>query len=166
MKKIIIVCVILFIANVGCKKTNIDGGGLCACSPVTAPELNLVIKNTAGDDLLNDKTAGAYSKDKIELFRKDGNGNIVPLNFSIRPPFSYGNEKFNFNLLTVPSISYLQTSDNNIVYLKLGEGKLHELSLQLNQGKYDLEKLLIDNKAAAKDTGNVAKYASIFYLTE
>jgi hypothetical protein len=166
MKKFTIVCIILFIAGVGCKKTNIDGGGLCACSPKVEPELSLVIKNNAGDDLLNDKTAGAYSKDKIELFRKDGDGKIIPINFSIRPPFSYGDEKFNFNLLYTSGISYLQKPADNIIYLKLGEGKLYELNVQLNKGKYAIEKLLIDNKEAEKDKGNVAKYAAIFYLTE
>lgn len=163
MKKIIIVCVILFIANVACKKTNIDGGGLCACSPMRSPELNLVIKNNAGDDLLNSQTTGAYSKDKIELFKKDGNGNAIPINFGIRPPFSNGNEKFNFNFLSASGITYSQTANDNIIYLKLGEGKLHELALQVSQEGL---KLSIDKIEAKKDTSNVARYAYIFYLTE
>jgi hypothetical protein len=60
----------------------------------------------------------------------------------------------------------LQKPADNIIYLKLGEGKLYELNVQLNKGKYAIEKLLIDNKEAEKDKGNVAKYAAIFYLTE
>jgi hypothetical protein len=166
MKKTIIVCAILFIANVGCKKTNVDGGRLCACSPVRVPQLNLVIKNNAGDDLLNNKTSGAYSKDKIELFKKDANGNVIPIAFNIMPPFSFADEKFSFSFLHSAAISYLQTANDNIIYLKLGEGKLHELNVQLNQGKYGVEKLLIDNKAAVKDTSNLTKYESVFYLTE
>jgi hypothetical protein len=68
--------------------------------------------------------------------------------------------------LYTAGIGYLQKSVDSIIYLKLGEGKLYELNLQLNQGKYSIEKLLIDNKVAEKDTSNVAKYATIFYLTE
>jgi hypothetical protein len=45
-----------------------------------------------------------------------------------------------------------------MMYLKLGE-KLYELSLQLNRGKYSVEKLLIDKKEAERDK---FKYAPIF----
>lgn len=165
MKKFLFVCAILFIANLGCKKTNIDGGGLCACSPARAPELNLVVKSKTGGDLLDEKIAGAYSKDKIKLYQKSADGKETPVNFSIRPPFSYDNEKFNFNMIFV-SLNFLRNSTNTKFYLKLGDDKLYELSLSLNDGKYDLSKLLIDNKEIEKDKGSVSKYVTIFYLTE
>lgn len=166
MKKILLVCVVLFITSVACKKENIGGGGLCACSPITGPELNLVIKNNAGDDLLSDKTVGYYSKDKIQLFRKDENGKVIPIDFAIRPPFSYGDEKFMYNSLFAAANIFLKKDNNNIIYLKLGEGKIYELKLSFNQQKYDVDKLLIDNKEAEKAQGNVVKYVTIFYLTE
>jgi hypothetical protein len=169
MKKFLIVCLILFIASVGCKKSNIEGGGgLCACSPIMLPELRLVVKNSTGEDLLNEKTTGAFTKENIQLYRKDNAGQVIPVAFYIRPPFTYGNEKFNFNQLTVQDISYLQdATNNNALYLKLGSGELHELNMELNTGKHGVEKLLIDKIEAEKDKGTVAQYGgNIFYLTE
>jgi len=163
MKKFLFVCAVLFIGSVGCKKMNIDGNGLCACSPITQPELTLVIKNAAGDDLLNDKTTGAFTKEKVELYTKDGAGKVIPVTFSIRPPFSYGDEKFNFYQLNF-GLGFMQNK-NSILYLKLGEGKVFELTFELNEGSYALSKLLIDQKEAQKDLGTVLKYKSIFYFT-
>lgn len=167
MKKFVLVCIVLFIANIGCKKSNIGGGGLCACSPIiVGPELYLVIKNNAGEDLLNTKTTGAYTKDKIELYRKDETGKVLPIAFFIRLPFDYGNEKFAFNQLYVGGVGNTQKSPDNTLFLKLGDNKLYQLNLTLNQGLYKVEKVLIDNKEAEKDNGTVAKYLPIFYLTE
>jgi hypothetical protein len=165
MKKFLFVCAILFIANLGCKKNNIGGGGLCACSPITEPELKLVIKSSTGADLLNDKIAGAYSKDEIKVFQKSADGTETPVNFSIRPPFSYGEEKFNFNSLFV-GLNFLRNSKDTKILLKLGDSKPYELSFALNEGMYDINKLLIDDKEAESDNGTVSKYLRIFYLTE
>jgi|GEM_PF-698799 len=166
MKKFILVCAILFIANAGCKKMNVDGGGgLCGCSPArTGPQLNLVIKNAAGDDLLDNKSAGAYTKDKIELFRKDADGKVIPILFAIRPPFSYGDEKFKFNQLTTFEMSHIKSSSNNVIYLKLAD-KTYELTLQTKENPYLLDRVLIDQKEAERDSGTVAKYTVIFYLS-
>lgn len=163
MKKFLFVCAVLFIGSVGCKKMNIDGNGLCACSPISQPELTLVIKNAAGDDLLNDKTSGAYTKEKIELYTKDEAGKVIPISFSIRQPFNYGDEKFNFYQLN-SGIGFIQKKSST-VYLKLGDSKVYELNIELNEGSYLLNKLLIDQKEAQKDLGTVLKYKSIFYFT-
>jgi len=164
MKKILLISMVLFVASVACKKENVGGGGLCACSPVQVPSLNLVIKNSAGTDLLSDKTTGYYNKSKIEVNRRDAAGKVTAVDFAIRPPFAYGNEKFMYNQLYIP-VSFLQTTDN-LIYLKLGNGKTYKLKIVLNQDKYTLNKLLIDDQEAVKDNGNVAKYATVFYLTE
>jgi len=166
MKKVLFVCLILFIAGIACKKEDIGGGGLCACSPITGPQLDLVIKNTAGDDLLDPKIAGAYSKDKIQLYRKYANGKVVPVDFTIRPTFLYNTEKFNYQTLHAEAYSALQASADNIMYLNLGGDKIYELKLILTQQKYNLDRLLIDNQDAEKDKSNVAKYVTIFYLTK
>ncbi|ETZ21826.1 hypothetical protein [Pedobacter sp. V48] len=164
MKKFLFVCAILFIANLGCKKNNLGGGGLCACSPERGPELNLVVKSSTGTDLLDEKITGAYSKDKIKVFQKTADGKETPVVFAVRPPFSYGDEKFNFNTIYV-SLNFLRTSTNDKFYLKLGDDKIYELSLSLNESKYDLSKLLIDNKEIEKDKSNIANYVTVFYLT-
>jgi hypothetical protein len=157
---------LLFIFNVGCKKENVGGGGLCACSPVRGPELNLVIKNSEGDDLLSDKTVGSFTKDNIGVYRTDADNKVIPIDFAIRPAFSYGDEKFNFNSLHVGNLFFLQKTTAGIIYLQLGNKEIIELHLQLNEGKYTVEKLLIGHEEAVKDTGTVSKYADIFYLTE
>ncbi|MFD0750145.1 hypothetical protein ACFQZS_08335 [Mucilaginibacter calamicampi] len=165
MKKFLIACFIIFIAGVGCKKTNIDGGGLCGCSPIQQPELMLVIKNAAGADLLSDKNAAAYAKSDIQLFKKDANGNATQLAFYIRPPFSYGNENFAFNTLYTAGINTVKQSGESI-YLKLGNEPVYELKLQFNTTQPQIDKLFINNSEADKDNGTVGKYADIFYLTK
>lgn len=165
MKKFLFVCAIIFIANLGCKKNNIGGGGLCACSPIVEPELHLVVKNKAGNDLLSDKIAGAYSKEDIKVFQKTPDGKETPVNFTVRPPFSYGDEKFNFSSLMV-GLNFLRNSAGSKILLKLGDSKSYELSFALNEGMYDINKLLIDNKEAEKDNGKVSTFVRIFYLTE
>jgi hypothetical protein len=165
IKKFMIVCIILFIAGVGCKKANIDGGGLCGCSFAVSPDFHLVIKNQAGEDLLSETKTGAYTKSNIELFRKDDEGRSIPVNFSIRPPFSYGNEKFKYYQLYAMTLTFLQKTGTGVLYLKLDK-KIYELSLELNQGKYQVERMLIDKKAAEKELGTMANFASVFYLVE
>lgn len=165
MKKFILICAILFVVNVGCKKMNVGGEGLCACSPITGPELNLVVQNAAGLDLLASTNTGSYTKEKIELYRKDSEGKVVPLNFGIRSPFSYGDEKFSKNFLFSNDLRSTSTNGSSILFLKLGD-KVYELNLVFNKEKFDVDRLLIDNKEVEKDKGTVSNYLSIFYLTE
>ena len=160
MKKFLIALTVLFIVNVGCKKENIGGGRLCGCSPVVGPELNLTIKTSAGADLLSSQTIGAYTKDKISLFRKDADGKEIVVGFDIRPPFDYGNNKFTFNSLHV-YLSGITPADP--LYLKLGS-KVYTLNIQV--ATYMLDKLLIDSKEAEKDKTTLANYMTMFYLTE
>jgi len=165
MKKFLFVCLVIFIAGVGCKKTNIDGGGLCGCSPIQTPELMLVIKNGTGTDLLNDKNVGAYTKNDIQLYKKDASGNPVQFSFSIRPPFSYGNEKFDFNTLYTQGVSAIKQSGESI-YLKLGSEPAYELKVQFNATQPKIDKLLINNTEAQKGNGTIANYVDVFYLTK
>jgi hypothetical protein len=159
MKKFILVILAIFIAGAACKKP------LCGCSPMQQPELMLVIKNAAGSDLLNDKNTGAYAKSNIQLFKKDASGNAVQLGFNIRPPFSYGNENFNFNTLFATGLSGIKQSGESI-YLKLGNDPAYELKIQFSNTLPKLDKLFINNNEAEKDNGTVLKYMDIFYLTK
>lgn len=163
MKKFILALVVLFAVNIGCKKASNNGGNICACSPIIGPSIHLVIKNSAGQDLLDEKTVGGFTKDKIDLYRKDAAGNIVKMYFGIQPPFQYGDQKFAFYQLVTSDISYLQSA-NNTAYLKLDD-KLYELSIQLGTSSSRVEKVFIDKKETDKDTGAVNNYVSIFYFT-
>lgn len=162
MKKILIILAVLFIANLGCKKIDEDnGGGLCACSPVAYPYMSLVVKNTSGDDLLNSTTANFFSKDQVQLFSKDINGVIKQINFAIRPPFSYGSQKFNFNQIFSEDIVVAAKTTNQTLYLKLGNAEPKELSLTVGNSK--VEKLFIDKKEMPIDVA-LSAYNLIFYL--
>lgn len=163
MKKTLFALVILFIANIACKKITNDGN-TCACSPMRGPELYLSVKSSAGVDLLNSKNTGAYTKDQIQFYQKDVTGKVTQLTFFIREPFSYGDNKFSNYSLYAP-VSFLQSISDNIVYLKLNQ-KEYKLNIQLAQTKADVDQLKIDDKTATKDTGNLSKYLNMFYLTE
>ncbi len=155
MKKILLVLLVIFIANLGCKKIN-EGGGLCACSPISYnPTLGLVIKDAAGTDILNPTTSGYLDKTQIQLYSKDINNVIKQINFDIRQPFTYTNSlKLDYYQLVSYEIALLSKSLDDVFYLKLGN-KLYELSLKINNNQ--VEKLLIDKievPKAFQTTGN------------
>jgi len=164
MKKILIVFVALFIINFGCKKIDENnGGGICACSPTKYPDLTLVVKNAAGDDLLNSVVTGAYTKDQIQLFSKNASGVVKHISFYLRPPFYYGNSKFKYNQIYSEEIVALSKVSGNTLYLKLGSAE--PLELNLTVGNFKVEKLLIDKKEAAVDNATLSAYLTVFYLT-
>ncbi len=166
MKKILIVLSLLFIINLGCKKENIGGGGLCACSPITPPPpLSLVIKNNADVDLLNPKTTGYFDKSQIQLYARDANNAIKQISFEIRQPFTYtANLKLDYYQLISSEIPYLAKSADQTFYLKLGDNMIYELNLKVTNNIVD--KLLIDKKEAPKEfqTGNNSYPDAIFRL--
>ncbi|RZL48518.1 MAG: hypothetical protein EOP00_09085 [Pedobacter sp.] len=164
MKKFLIAFVVVFIANLGCKK--IIEQPLCACSPVQTAYLNLVIKNAAGNDLLNNAVAGSFKKDDIQLYSKDVNGNITQLSFSIQPPLTFNNEKFNYYQLLSQEIAILAKSVDQTFYLKLGNQPSYTVNLQLTANLGRVEKVWIDKKEANKEIGKLATDLglSIFYL--
>jgi hypothetical protein len=165
MKKFLIVIMAIFIANLGCKKIN-DSDGLCACSPIHYPYLSLVVKNSADQDLLDTKTAGAFAKDKIQLYYKESNGNTKQIAFFIHPPFSYGTDQFKFSQLNSEEIVALSNNQVNTFFLKLGDNTPYELKLQFNTTKNRVEKLMVDNTEAVAETGKVTNYVdgNIFNL--
>lgn len=167
MKKIIIAFIVIFVANLGCKKmSNTDG--LCACSPISYPGISLVIKNAANLDLLNPANKEAYALSQIKLFQKDDKGVEKQVSFFLRPTFTYGisgSEKFNYYQLYSEEMIALARTKQPVFYLKLADGSPYELNLELKEGVADAGKLLIDKKEAPKETGELAKFnASIFYL--
>jgi hypothetical protein len=166
MKKFLIVLAIIIAANIGCKKIDIDGGGLCACSPISNPSFSLVIKNAAGADLLNSKTPGSFAINQIQLYQLESNGTKKNINFSIRPPFSYGTDQYVFYQIYSEQIVALATSATSNFYLKLGDNREYKLNLQFSTTSGKVEKLLIDDVQANIETGSVANYSysKIFFL--
>lgn len=164
MKKFLIVFLLIFIVNIGCKKIDLGGGGLCACSLMPQPILSLIIKNNANADLLNSATTGYFDKSKIEFYYKDANNLIKQLNFGISQPFTYTNDvKVTYYQLVSYEIGMLAKSIETF-YLKLGDGKIYELSLKVNNTV--IEKLLIDKVEISKEfpTINTSPISSIYTL--
>jgi len=165
MKKFLLALFIVFLANLGCKKLDKSDGGVCACSPAYEPTLVLVVKNAAGADMLNPATPGHFENNNIQLYSVEG-GIQKKLNFYVRTPFSYGNDKFNFYQLHSSEIIRQFATNNKEVYLKLGNNASMKVSLELiTDTKFEITKLLIDNKEATAEQGNVKAYVqNLFYL--
>jgi hypothetical protein len=163
MKKFIIAFIVVFVTNLGCKK--IIEQPLCACSPVVSPYLSLVITSANNEDLLDSKTNGALTKDQIQLYYKEANGTIKQIDFGIRQPFSFGSEQYKYFQLFSQQIGLLAKSVDDSFYLKLGNDKLYELNLKINNNR--VEKLFIDKKEAPFEHSTTTTYSyvnSIFLL--
>ena len=165
MKKFLLALVIVFLANLGCKKLDKSDGGLCACSPVYEPTLVLVVKNAAGADMLNPATTGHFENNNIQLYYVEG-GTQKKLNFYVRIPFSYGNDKFNYYQLHSSDIIRQSATNNKEIYLKLGSNEPMKVSLELaTDPKFEIKKLLLGNKEATAEQGSVKSYVqNMFYF--
>lgn len=157
MKKFSLILLIIFIANLGCKK--IGGGGLCACSPVEPLPSSIILKGNSGIDLLNPTTTGFYDKNQIQIYSKDVNNNIKNINVNINTPFNFVNDKITYYQLVSYELIALAKSIDNTFYLKLGSDKIYQLNLQVKNGV--IIKLLVDNVAALQE---YASLKSIYTL--
>ncbi len=162
MKKFLLAFAIIFVVNLSCKKEAL----LCGCSPVEAPSIYLSIKDATGKDLLNTANTGAFAQNDIQLFTLDANGNTKPVSFLIRPPFSYGNNKFEeYSIYSQQLFAMAQTS-NTVFYLKTGNRSSVELAFTIDQTTKKIEKLTVDKKEASRENGALASYLpALFYLT-
>lgn len=165
MKKFLIVILAIFLANLGCKKID-DGNRLCACSPVEEPALVLVIKNSEGVDLLNPINSGYFSNNQVQLYQRNENGSLKQITFYIRPPFSYGNEKFNYYSLGSSEIIRLTNSINQDSYLKLGNNKPIKINIERAENSFSLGKLLINGVEKGAETSAVSNYVRNIYYIE
>lgn len=165
MKKFLAILVVVFLANLGCKKLD-ENDRLCACSPIVEPTVILVVKNAAGADMLNPATNGYFANTAIQLYYQEANGSLKQLYFYVRPPFSYGNEKFNYFQLHSTEIIKNIVATNRSIYLKLGNNNPMKLDFEFKADqKYQLSKLLVDEKVAPAETGTVTGYVqNIFYI--
>ncbi len=158
MKKFLIILVGIIVVNLSCSKDK-----LCGCSPNYNPTLNLVVKNTIGDDLLSPTSSGYFSMAQIQLYYLGANGNQVPVRFSIRPKFSYGNNQFLYQTIFSEEIAGLAKGIDQSFFLKLGSNAPIELNLQVNNTTRRLDKLLI-NKLNSPADNALTSYVDIFYL--
>lgn len=165
MKKFLAVLTIVFLANLGCKKLDVNDG-LCACSPVVEPTIVLVVKNAAGADMLNPATNGYFTNSNIQLYYQENGGSLKQVTFYVRPSFTYGSDKFNdYQLHTTEILKHI-AANNRSFYLKLGSNNPLKLDFELQTNeKYKVVKLLVNDVEAQAETGAVATYVpNIFYV--
>lgn len=166
MKKFLVVCVLLFIVGVACKKEDVGGGGLCACTLAPAPTLQLAIKNSSGQDLLNTTVGGSYTAGQIQLFQKDNAGNAKQIQFRIKEPFNAGKEKFEYyQIESVEIISLASQKANQVFYLKLGNKEPLEITMSINQDKRMVGKLLVDKKEIPVANAYMANYINLYAIS-
>ncbi|MEJ5996192.1 hypothetical protein WG904_17315 [Pedobacter sp. Du54] len=165
MKKTIIILLALFTVNLACKKEDIGGGGLCACSYISYMGLNLSIKDAANQDLLNPATSNSFTANQIQLYKKAANGDKIAISFTIRPPFNYQNGKFEYFQIFSDEIGRITNSIHDTYYLKLGDHEPYVLNLGINTTNKKTDRLLIDSKEAQKENNLPSEYPfNIFYL--
>jgi len=164
MKKFILAFLVVFAANLGCKKLD-DGDKPCACSPISEPTLVLVLKNASGADVLNPVTSGYFSNNNIKLYYLEG-GVQKQLNFFVRPSFSYGAEKFDYYQLHSSEIIRQHVSGRKDFYLKLRDNEPKKINLEIATDKqFSIEKVLVDGMVATPEKGAVSSYVQhMFYV--
>lgn len=163
MKKIILAFLVVFVANLGCKKLD-EGDRLCGCSPVTEPPLTLVIKGANGVDILNPASANAFSSNDIKLYYLETNVQ-KQLTFYIRPNFTVDNNKFDYYQLNSSDIVRLATSSTKDFYLKLGQREPLKINIEKIKDSFKFTKLTVDGVEKLPETGAVSKYLpNIYYL--
>lgn len=164
MKKIILAFLVIFVANLGCKKLD-DGDKPCACSPVMEPPLTLIIKGANDVDMLNPNSANAFSSNDIKLYYLDTNGTQRQLTFYIKPNFTVDNNKFDFYQLHSSEIVRLATSLTKDFYLKLGQNEPFKINIEKNKDSFKLAKLTVNGVEKLPETGAISKYIpNIYYL--
>ncbi|MEE1944941.1 hypothetical protein VRU48_07480 [Pedobacter sp. KR3-3] len=166
MKKFLIVCFLLFTVSVACKKENVGGERLCACSVMAAPTLQLAVKGVDEKDLLNTAVSGSYQEGQIQLYQKDNAGNMKQIQFRIREPFNAGSEKFGYyQIESAQIIALVNQNANQVFYLKLGNKAPLEISLSMLQDKRMIKKLLIDQKEVPVASDYIAKFANVYTIS-
>lgn len=161
MKKFLILIVVLQIAVSGCQK-------LCACSPVLPPDypaMSLVIQNEAKDDLLDEDVEGFISKDDIQIFGVDKNGKQVDVLFSIRPPFTYEDIRFEYHTIVLARVYLLAKDFNSKIFIRVRESDPYELILTFNGDDGIVKELLIDDVESPQVEEEFTKGSPIFFLT-
>lgn len=140
---------------------------LCGCSPVEVPAFRLIIKDNQDNDLLDPSRDGSFDKDDIRITYKE-NGVDKDVSFSIREPFSYGEDlrnKFPFHQLISQQLGVLRTSDkSNEFFMDLGDGHVYSFSFDYNLSNGYPENLRIDGVAAQYEPSFPEIYGKMYYL--
>lgn len=167
MKFFLIAFTLIITINFGCSKEVDLGGEYCDCPVLTAPSLNIAVRNTAGNDLLYTKTVGSFATSQIKLYAVEANGNVKNIEFTLRKPFTYGAVQYDYYQLSSSQIVSLVPTTTGVFYLKLGDLAPYKLTIKINGSTGRVDRLLINDFEAAieQEADKNLSNGNIFYLT-
>lgn len=158
MKKLLILCAILININYACK---------CGCAEPAPYVINLVVKNVAGNDLLDPTTSGFYSIADIKLYKID-NGVKTPLQFEIQMPITSGSSKIQFYRLVSDQLGGYSSSPNHyttsIPYIQFKDEEPYKVAVQFD-AKWKQMSLYANGYEMQRDESWPVRN-SLFYFTK
>jgi hypothetical protein len=139
--------------------SNIHLSCKCGCElvPVSAKtccdvsSFNLVVKNAAGEDLLNPKTIGSYKTDEIKLYNQKADGTRKTISFTINQPKIGQNYKLDYfqlnSIKILPSygnrdVTYLQFRDETPCMVEISSSGNYLIELSINREKIERDEKL------------------------
>ncbi len=158
MKKLLILSVFIVSLNIACK---------CGCAEPAPYVVNLVIKNIAGNDLLDPTTSGFYSIADIKLYKID-NGVKTPLRFEIQMPITSGSSKIQFYRLVSDQLGGYSSSPNHyttsIPYIQFKDEEPYKVAVQFD-AKWKQMSLYANGYEMLRDESWPVRN-SLFYFTK
>lgn len=161
MRKLLVILAVLASLNLSCEPK-------CGCAPPPpAIPLRLVVKSVSGEDLLNPNTAGSFSLNEIQLYKKSADGKNVPIKFDIGRPVPAGADKIDFYQIVSSELKQYGSGTNwfstDIPYLQFRDEQPLKVLIQFDSNrKIDL---YLNGYAALKESK--APYDNIlFYFTK
>ncbi len=110
-----------------------------------------MVKNAAGDDLLNPKTIDSYKTDEIKLYNQKADGTKKAISFTINQPKVGGSYKLDYfqlnSIKILPSygnrdITYLQFRDETPCLVEISSSGNNLIELSINQEKIEQDEKL------------------------
>lgn len=151
MRRLVIVCTVLILSGVSCKK-------ICACSPSQA-DLFLVVRNAANQDIFNPSTLGHLTKDDVSLYTEGLNGQANPVRFDLNLPMSSRVSDYQIRVSTIEAVLY----KSPIVYLKLGNQNPLIFNITVSKDGRKIDRLLIDGTSIPAN--KKPDLSSLFYYS-
>ena len=147
----------------------------CKCEPPPPQygpifSFNLVVKNLAGEDLLNPATIGGYNKDEIKLYNQKIDGSKKVITFTINKPLIAGNDKLDYFQLNSTQIMPPSGEKKDITYLQFRDETPYIINLitrtNYNGIRSDIMELSINYNQIERDTKLKDHINALFYFTK
>ena len=168
MKKFFLLLVVIPSIHLSCTK--------CGCDmppPLTSRSIfsfNLVVKNIAGQDLLNPEISGGYKKEEIKLYNQKADGSKKAITFTINKPLIAGNDKLDYFQLNSSQIMPSQGEKKDITYLQFRDETPYIVDLlttsNFGGNRSDFMELSINYEQIERDVTLKEYINALFYFTK